>query len=241
MSMFPNSYGMSGDYAGPRDPAQARRLAAFFNSVYAWMAAGLGVTAVVAKLVSTRLDLVQAMRPLFIIILIAQLALVWGLSRAALKMQPAVASVLFMIYAAINGLLLSAIFLVYPLATLGAALAITGGTFAATSLWGYFTKADLSRLGSVLFMALIGLVIASIVNFFLHSSGLNWLISYAGVLIFVGLTAYDTQRLREMAISLDADGAMLARVSILGALTLYLDFLNLFIFILQIMGNQRQR
>jgi FtsH-binding integral membrane protein len=239
--MFPNSYGMSGDYADSHDPAQARRLAAFFNSVYAWMAAGLGVTAVVAKLVSKRLDIVLAMRPLFIVIVIAQLILVWTLAGAAMRMRPAVASALFLLYAAINGLLFSAIFLVYPPATLGAALAVTAGTFAATSLWGFFTKSDLSRLGSVLFMALIGLVIASIVNIFVASSGLNWLINYAGVLIFVGLTAYDTQRLRKMAISMEADGAVLARVSVVGALTLYLDFINLFLFILRIMGNDRQR
>jgi len=241
MSMFPNSYGMSGDFVEAHDPAQARRLAAFFNSVYAWMAAGLGVTAVVAKLVSKRLDIVLAMRPLFIVIVIAQLILVWTLAGTAMRMRPAVASALFLLYAAINGLLFSAIFLVYPPATLGAALAVTAGTFAATSLWGFFTKSDLSRLGSVLFMALIGLIIASVVNIFVASSGLNWLINYAGVLIFVGLTAYDTQRLRKMAISLEADGAVLARVSVVGALTLYLDFINLFLFILRIMGNERGR
>jgi hypothetical protein len=232
---------MSGDFVEAHDPAQARRLAAFFNSVYAWMAAGLGVTAVVAKLVSKRLDIVLAMRPLFIVIVIAQLILVWTLAGTAMRMRPAVASALFLLYAAINGLLFSAIFLVYPPATLGAALAVTAGTFAATSLWGFFTKSDLSRLGSVLFMALIGLIIASVVNIFVASSGLNWLINYAGVLIFVGLTAYDTQRLRKMAISLEADGAVLARVSVVGALTLYLDFINLFLFILRIMGNERGR
>jgi hypothetical protein len=232
---------MSGDFVEAHDPAQARRLAAFFNSVYAWMAAGLGVTAVVAKLVSKRLDIVLAMRPLFIVIVIAQLILVWTLAGTAMRMRPAVASALFLLYAAINGLLFSAIFLVYPPATLGAALAVTAGTFAATSLWGFFTKSDLSRLGSVLFMALIGLIIASVVNIFVASSGLNWLINYAGVLIFVGLTAYDTQRLRKMAISLEADGAVLARVSFVGALTLYLDFINLFLFILRIMGNERGR
>jgi FtsH-binding integral membrane protein len=238
--MFPNSYGMSGDYAGPRDPAQARRLAAFFNSVYAWMAAGLGVTAVVAKLISTRPDLFMSMRPLFIVVFIVQLVLVFSLARNAMRMQPAVASALFLFYAALNGLLFSAIFLIYPPATLGAALAVTAGTFAVTSFWGFVTKADLSRLGSVLMMALIGLIIASVVNIFVANSGLNWLINYAGVLIFVGLTAYDTQRLRQMAISLDSDGAALARMSVVGALTLYLDFINLFLFILRIMNSERR-
>src|SRR5204862_4161782 len=138
------------------------------------------------------------------------------------------------------GLTLSVIFLVYTQASLYSAFFITAGTFGGMSLYGFVTKRDLTSLGSMLFMALIGLIIASVVNIFWANSTLYWIISYAGVLIFVGLTAYDTQKLKQIAYATANDAAMAARLSINGALMLYLDFINLFLFILRIMGDRRR-
>ena len=134
---------------------------------------------------------------------------------------------------------MSVLFFAYSLPTLGSTFIVTAGTFGATSLYGYVTKRDLTRLGSLLFMALIGLVIASFVNIFMHSSALYWLVSSAGVLIFVGLTAFDTQRLKIMAMQNAGNPAMASRLAIVGSLQLYLDFVNLFIFLLRIMGDRR--
>jgi uncharacterized protein len=242
MSMFPGQFGMTGQYAEPRDPATVRRLAAFFNSVYAWMSVGLAVTAVVAQFVSMQPGLIRALHgPMMLLVIVVQLGLVIAISAGAARMAPAVATVLFMIYAAAMGVTMSLLFTVYPHAILGAALAVTAGTFAVTSFFGFVTKADLSRLGGVLFMALIGLIIASVVNAFVASSALDWGLTYLGVLIFVGLTAYDTQRLKMLALQMDGEGVAMARLSIAGALRLYLDFLNLFIFMLRIMGGNDRR
>jgi len=146
---------------------------------------------------------------------------------------------LFMLYSALNGLTLSAIFIVYAHATLASAFLITAGMFGAMSVYGYVTKRDLTAMGSLLFMALVGLIIASVVSIFWRNSMLTTIINYAGVLIFVGLTAYDTQKLKQIAIATAGDAAMSARLSINGALQLYLDFLNLFLFLLRILGDRR--
>ncbi len=146
-----------------------------------------------------------------------------------------------MLYAGINGVLLSGILLMYAHATVGAAFLVTAGAFAATSLYGFVTKADLSRWGSILFMALIGLILASVVNFFMASNALMWLINYAGVAIFVGLTAYDTQKLKQIAWQTSGNPALANRLAIVGSLRLYLDFINLFIFSVQILGNNSGR
>ncbi len=213
----------------------------FFNTVYAWMASGLALTAVVAKYISSNYG---AMRSIFqpgtlLILFLVELALVIGLSRAIQRINSSVATALFLLYSAINGLTLSAIFMVYTSASLAGTFAVTAGTFGVMSLYGFVTKRDLTALGSMLFMALIGLIIASVVNIFLASEGLYWIISYAGVLIFVGLTAYDTQKLRSFAMQTTHDREMSNRLAIYGALILYLDFINLFILLLRIMGKRR--
>jgi FtsH-binding integral membrane protein len=217
-------------------------VAQFFNMVYAWMAAGLALTAGVAWWVSTRPDLMmQVFRgPVIIGLFLAQLVLVGVISAAINKINAAAATALFMLYSALNGLTLAGLFIVYTQATLASAFLITAGMFGAMSLWGFVTKRDLTALGALLFMALVGLVIATLVSFFWHNSLLTTVINYAGVLIFVGLTAYDTQKLKQIAVYTSDNPAMAARLSINGALTLYLDFLNLFLFLLRILGNRRE-
>ncbi|HTW94535.1 MAG TPA: Bax inhibitor-1/YccA family protein, partial [Tepidisphaeraceae bacterium] len=179
--------------------------------------------------------------PVMIILVIAELAMVWTIAAAVHRINASAATVLFLLYAAINGLVLSAIFVVYTGADIASAFIASAAMFGAMSVYGMVTKTDLTRLGSILFMALIGLIVASIVNVFMASSELMWIISYAGVAIFCGLTAYDTQRLRYIAVSTAGDAAMAGRLAISGALALYLDFINLFLFLLQIMANSRRR
>ena len=212
----------------------------FFNAVYAWMAAGLALTAVVAWLVSLHIDMLVNMGAGIWLIFLVEIGLVIAISSAINRISTTVATLLFMLFAALNGLSLAAIFLVYTHATIASAFLVTAGTFAAVSIYGFITKTDLTRVGSFLFMALIGLIIASVVNIFLHSPALYWAVTYAGVFIFVGLTAYDTQKLKAIAIQTEGNPALAARLSINGALMLYLDFINLFLFILRLMGNKRQ-
>jgi FtsH-binding integral membrane protein len=215
-------------------------IARFFNAVYAWMAVGLAVTASVAWITATHLDVFKPVLhggPI-LMIFIAQLVLVMVISAAVQKISAAVATALFVLYAALNGLLFSSIFLVYTRSSIAGTFVACAAMFAVMSLYGLFTKSNLATMGKILFMALIGLVIASIVNIFVASSPLYWIISYAGVIIFAGLTAYDTQRLTQLAIMTQGDAAMAARLSVNGALTLYLDFINLFLFLLRFMGKR---
>ena len=236
----PNTFGPRTYEMQYESRADTVTVARFFNAVYAWMAAGLALTAVVAWSVSTRPDLMmQIFRgPVLIGLIIVELVLVFTVAAAVNKINAAVATGLFLLYSALNGLTLSAIFIVYAQATIASAFIITAGTFGAMSVWGFVTKRDLSGMGSILFMALIGLVLASIVNMFWANSMLTMLINYAGVLIFVGLTAYDTQKLKAIAVATAHDAAMSARLSVSGALTLYLDFVNLFLFLLRILGRR---
>jgi FtsH-binding integral membrane protein len=239
MSQFPNvDRGYELDY---QSRVGSSTVIQFFNAVYAWMAAGLGVTAVVAWSVSTQPQLMQSIfrGPLLFVLILAELGLVVAISGMIQRINTGVATALFLLYSALNGLTLSAIFIVYAHATIASAFVVTAGTFAAMSVYGFVTKTDLTKFGPILFMALIGLIIASVVNIFMASSGLYWIITYAGVLIFVGLTAYDTQKLKIIAVQTESNPALAARLSIAGALSLYLDFINLFLFILRIMGNRR--
>jgi FtsH-binding integral membrane protein len=217
-------------------------IARFFNAVYAWMAAGLALTAVVAWWVSTRPDLmVQIFRgPILIVLVVAELALVWTISAATQRLTAGAATALFLVYSALNGLTLSVLFLAYAHATLAGAFVVTAGMFGAMSLYGMFTRRDLTGMGSFLFMALIGLILASVVSIFWRNTVLATLINYAGVLIFVGLTAYDTQKLKYIATATANDPRAAARLSVNGALSLYLDFLNLFLMLLRIMGGNRR-
>jgi FtsH-binding integral membrane protein len=247
MSQFPNPYQSSSsqgarglDYAshvGESSPAVLR----FFNAVYAWMATGLALTALVAWWVSSRPDVMQRVfrGPVIFILFIAEMALVVAISAAVRKISASVATGMFLLYSALNGLTLSVIFIIYTHASITSAFVVTALMFGAMSVYGMITRTDLSRLGNILFMALIGLVIASVVNLFFANSTLYWIITYAGVIIFVGLTAYDTQKLRGVAIETASDAALAARLSVSGALMLYLDFLNLFLLLLRVMGDRR--
>lgn len=211
----------------------------FMAAVYRWMTVGLFVTAGVAFTVANSqaaLQLIFGNRMIFWGLMIAELALVFGISAAVNRLSAAAAGGLFLLYSALNGATLSSIFLVYTGGSVAGAFAVTGGTFAAMSVYGTVTKRDLTSWGTFLFMGLIGIVIASIVNMFLHNGMMGFVISCAAVVVFTGLTAYDTQKLRAIAAS---GGGAVAAVPIVGALTLYLDFINLFLALLRLFGSRR--
>ena len=215
----------------------------FIRSVYNWMAIGLGLTGLVAFYVSSSeamLRLIFGNQIVFFGLIIGELALVFTISARVHKMQAATATSLFVLYAALNGATLSSIFLVYTRSSITSTFFVCAATFVASSIYGMVTKRDLTSMSQFMFMGLIGIVIASVVNLFVHSSGVSLIVSYIGVIVFVGLTAYDTQKLRTMALTQPdgLDGATLRKGAILGALTLYLDFINLFLMLLRIMGNR---
>ncbi|GAB2936450.1 Bax inhibitor-1/YccA family protein [Hafnia psychrotolerans] len=216
---------------------------AYMAQVYGWMTCGLLLTAFVAWYASNSYAIqsfVFSSQITFFGLIIAQLALVFVISGMVNRLSGTVATGLFMLYSALTGLTLSSIFTVYTGESIFGTFIVAGGMFGAMSVYGYVTKRDLSGIGSMLFMALIGLVLASLVNMWLKSSGLANIISYAGVLIFVGLTAYDTQKLKNMGEQLSVDDKdNFRKYSIVGALTLYLDFINLFLMLLRIFGNRR--
>ena len=241
MSQYPNPFADArGGPLGYESRTDSVTLVQFFNSVYAWMASGVALTAVVAWWVSTQPQLAQLFAgPTRWVLLIVQIGLVVAIVGAINKISAGVATLLFMVYSALMGLTLSVIFSVYAAPIIATTCGVTAGMFAGISVYGFVTKRDLTRLGSLLFMALIGLIIASIVNIFWANSTLYWIVTYAGVLIFVGLTAYDTQKLKIIAIQTADNPAMAARLAISGALTLYLDFINLFLFMLRILGDRR--
>jgi len=211
------------------------------NRVYAWMTAGLFVTGAVASFVagsSALVNLIFGNPFLFFGLFIVQIIAVVGLSVGINRLSPAAATAIFMGYAALNGLTMAAIFLAYTQASIASTFFVTAGTFGAMSLYGYTTKRDLSSVGNIAIMALIGLLIASVVNMFLHSAALYWILTYAGVLIFVALTAWDTQKIKRLSTQV-SDETSAGRIAVLGALTLYLDFINLFIYLLRILGVRR--
>jgi len=228
-------------YANPYAASQvAARQQAILRQVYLWMTVGLSITGAVAAFTSTSpalLSLIFANSFTFFGLIIAELALVFVMSAAVQKMSSGVASALFIVYALLNGLTLSIVFLVYLQASIASTFFITAGTFGAMSLYGYTTKRDLSGIGHIAFMGLIGIILASIVNLFFHSPALYWAVTYIGVLVFVALTAYDTQKIKRMTAMVD--DAHMQRFVIIGALTLYLDFVNLFLFLLRIFGRRR--
>jgi FtsH-binding integral membrane protein len=214
----------------------------FFPRVYGWMTAGLGLTALAALFTLATPALLQAIfenKLVFYGLMIGELGLVIALSAAINRIGALTATLMFLLYSILNGVTLAAIFLVYTQSSIANAFVVTAGTFAAMSLYGMATKRDLTGLGSFMFMGLIGIVIASVVNIFMQSAMITWVVSYIGVLVFVGLTAYDTQKLKRIGQQSFADGASLQKAAILGALTLYLDFINLFLMLLRIMGDRR--
>ena len=218
-------------------------LQTYMAQVYGWMTCGLLLTAFVSWFAANTpavMQLVFANKFTFYGLIIAQLAVVFVLSGMVHKLSGAVATGLFMLYSALTGLTLASIFLLYTYSSIASTFVVTGGMFGVMSFWGYTTKRDLSRMGSILFMALIGILLASLVNFWLKSTALMWAVTYIGVLVFVGLTAYDTQKLKNIGENIDVrDKENLRRHSIMGALTLYLDFINLFLMLLRIFGNRR--
>jgi FtsH-binding integral membrane protein len=216
----------------------------YVRSVYNWMAIGLGLTGLVALYVANNETLLRIIfgNPIVLIgLIIAELALVFTLSARVQRMQASTATGMFVLYAALNGATLSAIFLAYTQASIASTFFVCAGTFVGASIYGWTTKKDLTSWGSFLFMGLIGIIIASVVNIFIRSSAMTMIISYIGVLVFVGLTVYDTQRIKNMALTqpADVDGAVVRKGAILGALSLYLDFINLFLMLLRIMGNRQ--
>ncbi len=208
---------------------------------FVWMALGLaitGLTAIFAADSNFTYTLLSS-SGLFYGLLIVEVALVWFLSARIMKLSIPVATASFALYSVLNGLTLSPIFYFYTEASIASTFFVTAGTFGAMALFGYVTKRDLSRWGSLLYMALIGLILASVVNWFLASTTLMWITTYAGVLIFVGLTAYDTQKIKQMLWEAAGDEELSKRVSLIGALSLYLDFINLFLYLLRILGRRR--
>ena len=216
-------------------------VARFMNNVYAWMAAGLALTAVVAWMISQNAQAMATVfnRGTFLLLILVELGLVMAISYAINKIGTGVATALFLLYAAINGLTFSIIFVAYKLGDIGVAFAITAGMFGGMSLIGFVTKMDLSSFRGLLIMGLLGVVIASIVNIFMQSTMLYWIITYVAVAVFLGLTAYDTQKLKQIAYATEGDPRLANRLAINGALTLYLDFINLFLLVLRIMGSRR--
>lgn len=208
-------------------------LQTYMAQVYGWMTVGLLLTAFIAWFAANTpavMMFVFSSKITFFGLIIAQLALVFVLSGMVQRLSAGMATTLFMLYSALTGLTLASIFIVYTYSSIASTFVVTGGMFGAMSLYGYTTKRDLSGFGSMLFMGLIGIVLASLVNLWLKSEALMWAVTYIGVLVFVGLTAYDTQKLKNIGEQIDTrDSATLRKYSILGALTLYLDFINLFL------------
>ena len=209
----------------------------FMARVYRWMFAGLALTGGVSAYVASNQQLMHAMLGLFYPLIIAELVMVFAFSFAVTRVGPTIAAGMFLLYALLNGLTFSVIFLVYPVGSIATAFFITAGSFAALSVYATVTKKDLSAWATFLFMGLIGIILAGIVNIFVQSSMMNFVLAAAGVVVFAGLTAYDTQKLRQLhAVAGYGSSGSLA---IAGALTLYLDFINLFLSILRLLGRRR--
>jgi len=228
------------EYSQPRIAAERQELT-FIQRVFSWMAVGLTVTGAVAAVIGTSVDESwwENNSGLMLGLIILELAVVFGLIFLINRISSALAIAAFFFYSALNGVTLSIIFAVYTAASIAATFFVTAGMFGAMAAYGYVTKRDLSKLGSILFMALIGLILASIVNIFLANDALYWIITYAGVAIFAGLTAYDMQKIKAMqAAGADADSEQGKKAAIMGALALYLDFINLFLFLLRIFGRR---
>jgi FtsH-binding integral membrane protein len=236
-----------GPYPGTITADRALALVnAFMRRVYNWMAGGLVLSAVTAFWVMSSPAVLQmfinlqtgAPTMLFWVAIIGELALVFGLSAGITRFKVGTAAFLFILYSALNGITLGLVLLAYTGASVFKAFMITAGTFAVTSVWASTTKKDLSGWGSFLFMGLIGIIIASVVNMFLGSPAIDWVVSILGVGLFVGLTAYDTQQLRGMVLEA-ANEITVSKMAIIGALRLYLDFINLFLMLLRFFGDRR--
>jgi uncharacterized protein len=214
----------------------------FFVKVYGWMSLALIITGLVAIWTASNADIMSVLiesRWVFFGLLILELVLVAGLVGWIAKMSSQTAALIFVLYSMLNGFTLSIIFLIYTTDSIASTFFITAGTFAAMSLYGYFTKSDLSKLGNILLMGLTGLIIASVVNLFYQDETLYWITTYAGILIFTGLIAYDTQKIKNLNIIGNEGTDEDKKEAIIGALTLYLDFINLFLKLLRIFGRKK--
>jgi uncharacterized protein len=219
----------------------AERVGAFLRSVYGWMCAGLAITALVAVFVASSPSLVQAIatsRLAFWGLLIAQLGIVFVLSARVDRLAPATAALLFIAYSALTGVTISFVLLAFTGQSVATTFLVCAGMFGAMALYGTFTSRSLAGFGQFLFMGLIGVVLASIVGMFWHNDGLQFVISFIGVIVFTGLAAYDAQRLKAMALAMPA--GQTGSYAVVGALSLYLDFINLFLFLLRFLGSRRE-
>lgn len=219
----------------------AERVTAFLRAVYGWMAVGLGVTAVMAFLVASSPALVSALvtnRIVFFALMIGELGLVFYLSARVEKLAPATASGLFLLYSALNGITLSMILLAYTGESIATTFVVTAGMFGGVALFGSVTKRSLAGVGQFMMMGLIGLILASILGIFWHSDALQFLISVVGVIVFTGLTAWDAQRLKQMGAAIGGGAA--GAYAVVGALSLYLNFINLFLILLRFTGSRRE-
>jgi hypothetical protein len=226
----------------PISPSASLAVPGFLARVYAWMAAGLMTTALAAALTLSNPAVFSAVfenRLVFYGLLFAELGLVVWLSGLVGKLSSVAASAVFLFYSALNGVTMASIFLIYTSSSIASTFAVAGGTFAAMSVYGLVTKRSLDGLGSFAFMGLIGVIIASVVNLFMRSDMLGFVVSCVGVIVFVGLTAYDTRKLKMMAATVDGGSEEGRRGAISGALALYLDFINLFLMMLRFFGNRR--
>ena len=221
--------------------ASPERVTAFLRTVYGWMCAGLGITALVAYSIASTPELVQALvmnHLLFLGLFVGQIALVFYLSARVDRVAPGTATLLFVVYAALTGVTLSVLVLAYTQASIATTFVVTAGMFGALALYGTTTSRSLAGAGQFFFMGLIGLILASIVGIFWQSPALQFLISVVGVIVFTGLTAWDAQRLKQMAAALPE--GQVGSYAIVGALSLYLDFINLFLFLLRFLGGRRE-
>ncbi len=224
----------------PTAAATAERVTAFLRKVYGWMFVGLGVTAAVSLGVAGSPTLLQAIfgnKLLFFGLIIAELGLVFYLSARVNKIAPATASGLFLLYSALNGATLAMIFIAYTGTSIATTFAVTAGMFGALALYGTTTKRSLAGVGQFVFMGLIGVILASVVGMFVKSEGLQFVISIVGVIVFTGLTAWDAQKLKAMAVAVPE--GQVGSYAVVGALSLYLDFINLFLFMLRFLGGRR--
>jgi len=228
-------------FAAPSVSTQlGEQVSVFLSAVYGWMCAGLAITAITAWYVASRPQLAVSIatnRPVFWAIVIVQLGIVFALSARVEKLAPSTAALLFIVYSALTGVTISFILLVYTGASVATTFMVTAGMFGALAMYGTLTQRNLQGAGQFLFMGLVGIVLASLVNIFWQNDGLQFVISFIGVIVFTGLSAYDAQRLKTMALAMP--NGQTGSYAVVGALTLYLDFINLFLFLLRLLGGRR--
>lgn len=226
-------------------PGRDRSLSfpSLMRSVYIWMALALAVTGLTAMTIATQPQIVYAIfanRAIFWMLMLAELGMVIYLSARIMSMSFATAGIVFVVYALLNGVTLSSLFMAYTAESIAQTFFVTAGTFGAMAVIGFLVKRDLSAIGRFFYMALIGLIIATVANAFFHNSGLAMICNYAGVVIFSGLTAYDTQKIKNMLVQFgDRRDETVMKLALLGSLSLYLDFINLFLYLLRFLGNRR--